>query len=94
MVRADGALEFAGRADHQVKVSGHRIELGEIEVVLTAHPDVEAASVQAIGTGPGVQLAALVVADRPGFGELSNWLREHLPRTCGAPGSSPPRRCH
>ncbi|WP_285621802.1 non-ribosomal peptide synthetase [Kineosporia sp. NBRC 101677] len=79
VVRADGALEFAGRADHQVKVSGHRIELGEIEVVLTAHPDVEAASVQAIGTGPGVQLAALVVADRPGPGDLSNWLHEHLP---------------
>ncbi|MEM7482575.1 MAG: amino acid adenylation domain-containing protein [Acidobacteriota bacterium] len=33
-IRADGAIEFLGRLDHQVKIRGHRVEPGEIEVAL------------------------------------------------------------
>jgi natural product biosynthesis luciferase-like monooxygenase protein/amino acid adenylation domain-containing protein len=45
--RADGTIEFLGRADHQVKLRGHRIELPEIEALLEKHPAVRAAVVVA-----------------------------------------------
>ncbi|HEY0604990.1 MAG TPA: non-ribosomal peptide synthase/polyketide synthase, partial [Herpetosiphonaceae bacterium] len=35
--RANGAIEFLGRLDEQVKLRGYRIELGEIEAVLRQH---------------------------------------------------------
>jgi amino acid adenylation domain-containing protein/FkbM family methyltransferase/non-ribosomal peptide synthase protein (TIGR01720 family) len=43
--RADGTLEFLGRADAQVKLHGYRIELAEIEAALRQHPDVHEAAV-------------------------------------------------
>lgn len=39
--RPDGAVEFAGRADHQIKIRGYRIELGEIEAALAKCPHVQ-----------------------------------------------------
>ncbi len=41
--RPDGNLEFVGRADHRIKVSGYRVELGEIEAALRRVPGVRAA---------------------------------------------------
>ena len=43
----DGALNFLGRADFQVKVRGYRIELGEIEARIGLHPAVAEAVVVA-----------------------------------------------
>ena len=43
--RRDGAIEFVGRADQQVKLRGFRIELGEIETHLLASPLVREAAV-------------------------------------------------
>ncbi|MEU3252591.1 amino acid adenylation domain-containing protein [Streptomyces sp. NPDC006997] len=81
--RADGALEFLGRVDHQIKLRGQRIELGEIEAVLTAHEAVREAVVVAREHAPGdVRLAAYVTpaADTaPAPGDLATHLRRSLP---------------
>ena len=41
--RADGAIEYLGRIDYQVKLRGFRIELGEIEAVLLQQPAIQQA---------------------------------------------------
>ena len=43
--RADGAIEYLGRTDQQIKLRGQRIELGEIETALVAHPAIKSVAV-------------------------------------------------
>jgi amino acid adenylation domain-containing protein/non-ribosomal peptide synthase protein (TIGR01720 family) len=45
--RHDGALEFLGRMDRQLKIRGFRVEPGEIELELARHPEVNEAVVVA-----------------------------------------------
>ncbi len=54
-LRADGNIEFLGRADFQVKIRGHRIELGEVESTLLQHPAVDQAVVTVLGERHGNQ---------------------------------------
>ena len=83
-VRPDGALEFLGRRDGQIKIAGHRIEPEEVEAALRQNPAVRQAAVVARALPSGEkQLAAYVVAaDATDFsvGALKQDLESRLPR--------------
>lgn len=76
--RADGAIEFLGRRDQQVKVQGHRIELGEIESRLMQHEAVAMAAVLALPAADGGQRLVAYWQTRTGAQVDSMALRSHL----------------
>jgi amino acid adenylation domain-containing protein len=79
-LRRDGAIEYLGRIDHQVKVRGFRIELGEIESVLASSSEVRGAVVVARADATGdKRLVAYVVPSTVDLVALKTVLREKLP---------------
>ncbi|HKH47385.1 MAG TPA: amino acid adenylation domain-containing protein, partial [Thermoanaerobaculia bacterium] len=65
-VRRDGAIEFLGREDSQVKLRGYRVELGEIAASLMSHPGVRESVVQLVQEEGRSSLVAWVVAGGDG----------------------------
>jgi epothilone synthetase B len=69
----DGNIEFLGRADSQLKISGIRIEAGEVASAIRKHPDVDDVIVRAIGgQDRGRTLAAYVVTSKRAGGYHPN----------------------
>ncbi|HET6704257.1 AMP-binding protein [Amycolatopsis sp.] len=71
-----GLLHFDGRADRQVKLSGHRLELGQVEAALLRHADV----VNAVVAAEAGRLTAFLECRRtPSAAELTDHLVPLLP---------------
>ena len=60
---ADGAVEFLGRTDNQIKVRGHRIELEDVERNLLTHEFIEQAGAFVASTSNGNELRAALVTN-------------------------------
>jgi amino acid adenylation domain-containing protein len=80
--RADGALEYLGRLDDQLKLRGFRIEPGEIESELLAHRAVRECAVTVAGAPGEERLVAYVAqadpdgavaAERLGHEHVAHW---------------------
>jgi amino acid adenylation domain-containing protein len=82
--REDGVIEFVGRIDDQVKISGHRVEPAESETVLRMNKDVSQVCVMADANEDGTKrLIAYYVSsfgDGPSASDLRRYLSGKLPQ--------------
>lgn len=82
VIGVDGALNYLGRRDRQLKIRGFRVEVGEIEGVLGQHPSVRDAVVKPFRSQERITLVAYVVLreNQPSTEtDLIDFLRRRLP---------------
>lgn len=76
--RPDGAIDYLGRLDHQIKLYGVRVEPDEIERSLHSHPQVRQAAVAVHVDGSGYQRLVAYVVTNSGVAPAPADLRAHL----------------
>lgn len=78
--RSDGDLEYLGRIDRQVQISGQRVELGEVESALAGFPGVRQAVVEPDDSSSTTRLTAYLSGEAPkNVQETRTRLAELLP---------------
>ncbi|WPZ32673.1 amino acid adenylation domain-containing protein [Thalassobaculum sp. OXR-137] len=77
--REDGAVEYLGRSDHQIKLRGFRIELGEVETALRRCRGVDDAVVLLTGEGEHRRLVGYAAGPGLDADALRAELRADLP---------------
>ncbi|MFF7891010.1 amino acid adenylation domain-containing protein [Streptomyces sp. NPDC007907] len=77
-LRADGAIEFQGRADRQLSMRGFRVEPEEIEAALMKDPTVALAAVTAGASSADQRLVAYVTAEDAERAPDPTALRAHM----------------
>lgn len=76
----DGAIQFVGRRDDEVKLKGKRIHLGEIRQLTLSLPGIERAAVGLVERTTGPEIGLIIISSETGaIARLRNYLSLQLP---------------